>query len=100
MSILSILASREVAPPPTMLRAADLGELDEVIYEGTDSYSRPVDVDRRLRWLASSAEHHLDANPAFARLARHAGFSTERLLDSGDASCIPLISSGTFKRRK
>jgi long-chain-fatty-acid---luciferin-component ligase len=86
-------------PRATTLRAADLTDLDELLYEGTDSYSRPVDEQRRLNWLADAAEHHLTVNPVYARLAAHAGFSVERLRDTGDASLIPVISSGTFKRR-
>jgi long-chain-fatty-acid---luciferin-component ligase len=81
------------------LRPSDLGPLDELIYEGTDSYAAPFDEERRFRWIAAAAEHHLRDNIVFRRLAKHAGFSPQRLLETGDASLVPLVSSAVFKRR-
>lgn len=81
------------------LRPHDLSSLDELVYEGVASYESPPDEGIRLAWLAAAAEHHLHGNTAFARLARHKSFTPEQLLERGDPSLVPLLSSGLFKRR-
>lgn len=81
------------------LRAPELGALDELIYEDRDSYAAPVDEERRIGWIAAAAEHHLRGNAVFRRLADHAGFSPDRLRETGDVSAVPLTSSAVFKRR-
>jgi long-chain-fatty-acid---luciferin-component ligase len=81
------------------LRPSDLSMLDELIYEGKESYAAPADHERRIGWIAAAAEHHLEHNEVFRRLAGHAKFSPERLRETGDLSAVPLVSSAVFKRR-
>ncbi len=81
------------------VRPHDLSSLDEFVYEGVASYDEPLDEGRRLEWLAAAAEHHLQGSTVFARLATHRGFTPEQLLERGDPSLVPLLSSGLFKRR-
>jgi long-chain-fatty-acid---luciferin-component ligase len=84
--------ARRVRPP-------DLGSLEELLYEGIDSYAQPPKHERRVEWIAAAADHHIATNPLFKRLADHQGFSPRQLRSTGDLSSVPLISSGLFKRR-
>lgn len=76
-------------PEFARLRPHDLSPLDEFVYEGVASYDEPTDHARRLEWLAAAAEHHLHGNTLFARLARHADFAPEQLLEHADPSLVP-----------
>ncbi len=92
--------SSVVAPPAhRRVRPADLDALDELLYEGRDSYARPLDEARRVEWIAAAAAHHMEHNPLFARLAGKRGFAPDALRATGDLASVPLLSSGLFKRR-
>lgn len=88
----AVLRSRSVRP-------SDFGSLEELLYEGTDSYSRPLDSERQVEWIAAAADHHIRTNAVFSRLAEHSGFSVDTLRATGDVASVPLVSSGLFKRR-
>jgi long-chain-fatty-acid---luciferin-component ligase len=81
------------------LRPADLGTLEELLYEGVGSYAEPHDHARRIMWIAAAAEHHIATSEVFARLAHGQGFSVQELRATGELASVPLVSSGLFKHR-
>jgi long-chain-fatty-acid---luciferin-component ligase len=81
------------------LRARDLGSLDCEIYEATGSYTTDS-LARRVGWIAASVEHHLANSEVYRRVAHAREFDLARLRETGDLSLVPVISSGTFKRRR
>ncbi|HEV3001880.1 MAG TPA: hypothetical protein VGW75_14155 [Solirubrobacteraceae bacterium] len=91
-------ATSQPAVASRRVRPADFGTLEELLFEGRDSYAAPVDERRRVEWIAAAAEHHLAASPLLRRLADHQGFSPDALRATGDLASVPLLSSGLFKR--
>ncbi len=81
------------------VRPADYTELDYIIYTAEDSYRQPPSHSDVLGWMVQAVDHHLAGSPAYARLAEARGFDPRLLAVTGDLASIPLISSGSFKRR-
>jgi long-chain-fatty-acid---luciferin-component ligase len=81
------------------VRPADYTSLDYTLYTATDSYRRPPLHDELLEWITESLRHHLSHSASYARLADARGFRMSRFEDTGDLGSIPLVSSGSFKRR-
>lgn len=80
------------------IRPSGYGLLDQTIHQGHDSYRRPLKAERH-EWIFESVRHHLAASPAYRRLAEASGFSLEECELTGELDAIPLLSSGSFKRR-
>jgi long-chain-fatty-acid---luciferin-component ligase len=81
------------------VRPADLGPLDVFLYEDETGYVVDGAAQRRA-WLLEAVEHHLAGSPIFQRLAAAKGFDAGLLRTTGDPAIVPLVSSGTFKRRR
>jgi long-chain-fatty-acid---luciferin-component ligase len=94
----------ETAPPAgsyyssVRLRASDLASLDELLY---GSCAAPQNIDeKRLAWIIESVSLHLETCEVYRRVSEHQGFDLESLKGTGDLGQVPLLSSGTFKRRR
>jgi long-chain-fatty-acid---luciferin-component ligase len=81
-----------------LVHARDLAPLEAVLYRSRVDFE--VNDERRLLWLAESLATHIECSAVYRKLAEQQGFSIQRLLDTRDFSTIPVISSGTFKRRR
>jgi long-chain-fatty-acid---luciferin-component ligase len=90
--------SSSTAIAVTRIRAADYDSLDQLLYEGIAPYGNEAD-DRRFQWILSAVRHHMEHSPIYRRLADGIGFEIRQLEDTQDLACIPLISSGSFKRK-
>lgn len=90
-------ASNSTAPTVTRVRAVDYDSLDQMLFEGIDPYRHEAG-DQRFRWILSAVRHHMEHSRVYRRLANSVGFELTQLESTHDLACIPLISSGSFKR--
>ena len=81
----------------TRIRAADYDSLDQLLYEGIEPYREETE-DQRFRWILNAVRHHMEQSPIYRRLANGAGFEVAQLESTRDLACVPLMSSGSFKR--
>ena len=85
-----------------MLQATHLpstiSPLDVALFEGTRGYATRDDA-TQLAWIREAVEHHLASSPVFQRLAAARGFTAAALAEVSDLARVPLVSSGSFKRR-
>lgn len=95
----TVWARAEVEVPSAPIAAFDAlaDDLEHAVFESSDGYSRSYGVER-LRWAKSAAAGHLEASPAFARVARHSGFDVDA--PDLDLDSIPLLSCGLFKHMR
>jgi len=81
-----------------VVRSSGVDSLDFMLFEGMNSY-RDVAPDAQLRWIREAAAHHVTHSPMYRRLAAAQKFTAEQLERPADLLRVPLISSGSFKRR-
>lgn len=72
--------------------------LDFMLFEGVNSY-REIATEAQLRWIREAVTHHLTYSPLYRRLAAAQKFTADELNRPQDLLRVPLVSSGSFKRR-
>lgn len=63
-----------------------------------DAYQRDYAAER-LAWIAGAVARHVEACPAYARLAAAADFRPEQLQSPRDLERVPLVPSSLFKKQ-
>jgi len=81
-----------------VVRSSGVDSLDFMLFEGVNSY-RNVAPDAQLRWIREAAAHHVTHSQVYQRLAAAQKFTADQLERPADLLRVPLISSGSFKRR-
>jgi long-chain-fatty-acid---luciferin-component ligase len=92
-----VAVGARVAVAVTRMRAANYDSLDQMLYEGTDSY-RGDWAAQRFDWVLEALDHHLVHSQPYKRLAQGMGFRISDLEESRNLDLIPLLSSGSFKQ--
>ena len=79
------------------VRASNYDSLDQELFEGSGIYTTvPAG---RFEWIITAVRHHLEHSGVYRRLADAKGFSIVLLEETRDLASVPLVSSGSFKRR-
>lgn len=81
-----------------VVRSIGRDSLDFMLFEGVNSY-QDVAPETQLRWIRDAVAHHLAHSPMYQRLAAAQKFTAGELNHPSDLFRVPLVSSGSFKRR-
>lgn len=81
-----------------VVRSLERDSLDFMLFEGMNSY-REIAPDTQLRWIREAVTHHLTYSQLYQRLAAAQKFTADELERPQDLLRVPLVSSGSFKRR-
>lgn len=96
---MSELGSSNETTSEKIVRPPELTSLDEVLFEGSLDNDDSLTAESRFQWIVDALEHHLMFCPPYHNLAKGQGFSVSNLHSESDLPSVPLLSSGSFKRR-